>query len=166
MKRIFWLTLFVVFARALLVFVSKNRASPVARQEIMPALVVPTVSEHPSLLLAQEDPPLDFPTRDQYVSEAKLNPHHAPRVLSHFADQMAVEMERALVSETSAENLFERLKRCALDSSDQGLPQARAICTVNAARLSEKYPSRFEKENQTIREALPSDVLKLVHATE
>jgi hypothetical protein len=71
-------------------------------------------------------------------------------------------MEAAHTSKTEAAKLFTSLENCTQSAE---LPQARAICAVNAGRLSEEWPD-FSKRNEKLRQELPENVERLVQALE
>lgn len=127
-----------------------------------------------------EDDRLDIglPNPETYREQGAENPHTTPRVLIDFAHSIADRMEKAHDSKMEAEKLFSSLENCA---RSEGLPQARAICVVNAGRLAEDWPDdsanestddsknnsgndHFEKRYQKLRQELPEDVNRLVQA--
>ena len=109
---------------------------------------------------SNDEAELELPNLQTYHEQGTANPHQTPRVLIDFAHAIADHMEAAQTSKVEATNLFSSLENCAQSAE---LPQARAICAVNAGRLSDEWPE-FRERNEKRRQELPDDVKRLVQA--
>ena len=97
-------------------------------------------------------------------AEAKRDPHSTPPSLLAFASQLADRMDRAKASPEYARALFDELASCAEDKAAAQLPTVRAICGVNAARLSEMHPDLTDAYKK-LRAGLPESITDLMMAS-
>ncbi len=109
---------------------------------------------------------LDPPSVESVQGEISKSPETPPAALMAFARRIATRMERVLQLgySTEATPLFDELEQCVISSEDRGLPQAQALCLVNAARLAEAFPEGLSERSRILTEKAPENVKKLVHA--
>jgi hypothetical protein len=87
-----------------------------------------------------------------------------PRVVTEFAANLAPLMEKALASEPAARDLFLELVECARLNPERSIASVRAICAVNAARLTDRYPRALRENWAQARATLPDDTRRALEA--
>ncbi len=106
-------------------------------------------------------PPSGKTLRDQ----VRENPHHPPRALLQFADQLAAEMEESKASPARAVRLFENLSSCVTApegrDSPPPPPQVQALCLNNAQRLGELYPESLKSNYLSLEKAANPETIRL-----
>jgi hypothetical protein len=166
--RIHWAVAFILFCGGIGLWIFKtSRVSPPPSPL---SLQKPIESRAASQEVSEENAAPDevtLPSLEEYQKEGSENPHRTPPSLLKFSQELAPMMEKAHQSEEYAKTLFTKLETCA---GTPGLPQARAICTVNAGQLVRDWGDRphsdFEARFNKIAQSLPDDVKMLVQALE
>jgi hypothetical protein len=152
----FTLILFSVYRYGFKIGQNTAKISEISTSPSAPSSSTPDANEAES----NEEAELELPNLQTYQEQGTANPHQTPRVLIDFAHAIADHMEAAQTSKVEATKLFSSLENCAQSAE---LPQARAICAINAGRLSDEWPD-FSQRNEKLRQELPDDVKRLVQA--
>lgn len=108
----------------------------------------------------------EIPKKEQETSLDKefQKTDHAPKVVLEWSTDIAEVMLDALKDEKKSEETFSFLKKCALDNT-AAMPY-KAICAVNAKRLAQKFPQRYENEYSELKNNLPEKILSFLAQTE
>lgn len=73
-------------------------------------------------------------------------------------------MEQAFRSEAEAVKAFGQLERCVRDPEQRQAVSIRAVCLVNAIRLSKKFPQSLEEQGESLLKSAPEPVKLILTA--
>lgn len=83
---------------------------------------------------------IQAPSPEALKAEVEQDPHQTPLSLIRYSEELGQHMDLAAESDAYAEKFFRYLEGCAaMDERDSALP-VRAICLINARKLSETKP--------------------------
>lgn len=145
---------------------SKTSTDRIVQTQARPqAAEVPSKNTSPSTAETTAETPSDalaIPSEEQYRKETEADPEGTPPSLFRFADQLSIQMEKALQSEPDAQALYPKLAECAL--SEQTPPTVQATCASNLFRLAKLYPETFLEKAKALQEKLSPRVKLLTQA--